>query len=157
MVEDHLDAGDKRKEEPNKDVEKLRLLCELEACASLGEETLLGGPGFTNCCKVKVGSVQAEVWLLPASKAELAEQMGLTEHLQRMRNKSMEEVERHIDENADWLKTKRSCLRIVQDKDGTTDQDDFQGKPLFRMKGTYGGYLDREDWQPQENRVEGGN
>merc|ERR1712185_813295 len=91
-----------------------RLLCMLETYDAIGEEHLLGGPGFSHVCKVAVSSVKAEVWVLPKEKRELAEKMGLLEHLAEKRNQSLEEVERKIDEEAAWRKKKKSCLGMVR-------------------------------------------
>lgn len=114
-------------------------LCTLEAGDAVGEETLLGGTGFSFVCSSEVVSVNAEFWVLPQAKQDAAERMGLVEFLAQQREPHLRSIERKIDEVEYWRRFKKKTLEQVRAKQGNS-VDDVR-TPINPMPKPSGGML----------------
>jgi hypothetical protein len=95
-----------------------KTLCILEAGDAVGEETLLGGTGFSFVCRSEVVSVSAEFWVLPQAKQDAAEKMGLLEFLASQREPHLQSIERKIDAEEYWRRQKNKTLESVRGRHG---------------------------------------
>merc|ERR1711904_331097 len=98
-------------------------LCVLEPGDCVGEETLLGGTGFSNCCSSKVVSIGAEFWVLPQQKQDAVEKMGLLEFLAAQREPNLQAIERKIDAAEYWQSVKKRTLQRVRGKTGLASEE----------------------------------
>merc|ERR1719321_2212197 len=119
--------------------DKEKLLCVLEPGDCFGEETLLGGTGFSFCCRSEVVSISSEFWVLPQAKQEAADKMGLLEFLADQRELNLQAIERKIDEAEYWNRTKKTTLAKIRGRSGTSVEE--SRAPVDPMPKPRGGML----------------
>lgn len=116
-----------------------KVICVLEPGDCVGDETLLGGTGFSFCCSSEVVSVSSEFWVLPQAKQDAADKMGLLEFLANQREANLQAIERKIDEMEYWNRTKKKTLEKIRGRTGTTVEE--VRTPIDPMPKPCGGML----------------